>query len=87
MTTLSSATFASHYPVTGEVLAEYPIADREQVHAAVARARATSGAWQNLGFKGRRKVLLQWSNLLISKLDEITEIVSRETGKPVSDAK
>jgi aldehyde dehydrogenase (NAD+) len=87
MTTLSSATFASHYPVTGEVIAEYPIADREQVHAAVARARAASLAWQNLGFKGRRKILLQWSNLLITKLDEITEIVSRETGKPVSDAK
>ena len=87
MTTLSSATFASHYPVTGEIIAEYPITDREQVHAAVTRARAASLAWQNLGFKGRRKVLLQWSNLLITKLDEITEIVSRETGKPVSDAK
>jgi len=87
MTTLSSATFASHYPVTGEVLAEYPITDRDQVIAAVAHARAASAAWQNLGFNGRRKVLLKWSNLLISRLDEITEIVSRETGKPVSDAK
>jgi len=87
MTTLSSATFASHYPVTGEVIAEYPITDRDQVFAAVARARAASLAWQNLGFSGRRKVLLKWSNLLISRLDEITEIVSRETGKPVSDAK
>ena len=87
MTTLSNATFASHYPVTGEVIADYPIFDREQVHASVARARAASRAWQELGFKGRRKVLLQWSNLLITKLDEITAIVSRETGKPVSDAK
>lgn len=87
MTTLSSATFASHYPVTGEVIAEYPITDRDQVIAAVARARTASAAWQNLGFAGRRKVLLKWSNLLITKLDEITEIVSRETGKPVSDAK
>ena len=87
MTTLSNATFASHYPVTGEVIAEYPIADRDQVLAAVTRARAASMAWQELGFSGRRKVLLKWSNLLISRLDEITEIVSRETGKPVSDAK
>ena len=87
MTTLSIATFASHYPVTGEVLAEYPITDRDQVIASVARARAASAAWQNLGFAGRRKVLLKWGNLLITKLDEITEIVSRETGKPVSDAK
>lgn len=87
MTTLSNATFTSHYPVTGEVIAEYPIADRDHVLASVARARVASTAWQNLGFAGRRKVLLKWSNLLITKLDEITEIVSRETGKPVSDAK
>jgi aldehyde dehydrogenase (NAD+) len=87
MTTLSSATFASHYPVTGEVIAQYPIADRDQVIAAVARARAASAAWQDLGFAGRRKVLLKWSKLLINRIDEITEIVSRETGKPVSDAK
>ena len=87
MTTLSSGTFASHYPVTGEVIAQYPITDRETVFRAVAGARTASKAWQDLGFKGRRKVLLQWSNLLIAKLDEITEIVSRETGKPVSDAK
>jgi len=87
MTTLSSGTFASHYPVTGEVIAQYPITDRETVFSAVAGARTASQAWQDLEFKGRRKILLQWSNLLIAKLDEITEIVSRETGKPVSDAK
>jgi len=87
MTTVSNATFASHYPVTGEVIAEYPITSRDQVVASVARAREASAAWQNLGFNGRRKVLLKWSNLLISRLDEITELVSRETGKPVSDAK
>ena len=41
MTTLSSGTFASHYPVTGEVIAQYPIADREQVQAAVTAVNAT----------------------------------------------
>ena len=86
-TNASANTFASHYPVTGEVIANYPIADRETVFNAVAAARSAATAWQDLGFKGRRKVLLKWSNLLISQLDEITELVSRETGKPVSDAK
>ena len=87
MTTLSSATFASHYPVTGEVIAEYPITSRDEVLTAVTHARDASQAWRDLGFSGRRKVLLKWSKLLITKLDEITEIVSRETGKPISDAK
>lgn len=53
MTTLSNASFTSHYPVTGEVIAEYPITDRDQVLAAVTRARAASMAWQELGFNGR----------------------------------
>jgi len=87
MTTLSSATFASHYPITGEVIAEYPITSRDEVLTAVTHARDASQAWRDLGFSGRRKVLLKWSKLLITKLDEITEIVSRETGKPISDAK
>lgn len=80
-------TFASHYPVTGEVISEYALTSRAEVFAAVERAKIAGIKWQELGFKGRRKVLLKWSNLLISKLDEITELVSRETGKPVSDAK
>lgn len=86
MTTTTNI-FASHYPVTGEVISEYQIADRIQVDAAVSRAREVSHTWQELGFRGRRKVLLKWSNLLLSKVDEITQIISRETGKPISDAK
>jgi aldehyde dehydrogenase (NAD+) len=80
-------TFASHYPVTGEVIAEYQVTERPEVFVAVARARTAAVAWNNLGFSGRRKVLLKWSKLLLSNLEEITEQVSRETGKPVSDAK
>ena len=71
----SANTFTSHYPVTGEVIANYPIADRETVFSAVAAARSASTAWQDLGFKGRRKVLLKWSNLLVSQLDEILSLI------------
>lgn len=80
-------TFASHYPVTGEFLAQYPTTERAEVFASVARAKTASVAWNNLGFTGRRKVLLKWSKLLISNIDEITKLVSQETGKPISDAK
>lgn len=86
MTTTTNI-FASHYPVTNEVISEYQVADRIQVDAAVSRAREASHTWQELDFRGRRKVLLKWSNLLLSKVDEITQIISRETGKPISDAK
>ncbi len=81
------ATFDSHFPVTGEVVGTYPIHEASEVNEAVAAARVVSPAWQKLGFVGRRKVLIAWSSLIMDRVDEITELISRETGKPVSDAK
>ena len=81
------ATFNSHYPVTGEVLASYEITERDEVNLAVDLARDASVAWVALGFAGRRKVLLRWSKLLMQRVDEITDLISKETGKPTSDAK
>ena len=81
------ATFDSHFPVTGEVVGTYPIFGADDVQVAVASARIVSPAWQRLGFNGRKRVLLAWSNLIINRVDEITELISHETGKPVSDAK
>ena len=80
-------TFDSLNPVTGEVLATYEVQSQESVEAAVERARSATLAWTGLGFQGRRKVLLAWSKLLIKNLDEVTKMVSDETGKPMSDAK
>jgi acyl-CoA reductase-like NAD-dependent aldehyde dehydrogenase len=80
-------TFDSLNPVTGEVLARYEIYSKESVDAAVDGAHAGLAAWQGLGFHGRRKVLLAWSKLLLTNLDEVTQVVSDETGKPISDAK
>ena len=81
------ATFNSHYPVTGEVLASYEITERDEVNLAVDLARDASRAWVAMGFSGRRKVLLRWSKLLMQRVDEITELIAKETGKPISDAK
>lgn len=81
------ATFNSHYPVTGEVLASYEITERDEVNLAVDLARDASAAWVAMGFAGRKKVLLRWSKLLMQRVDEITELIAKETGKPISDAK
>lgn len=80
-------TFSSHYPATGEVLGTYPIDTEVEVKSAVAAARAVAPRWQGLGYIGRRKVLLAWSKLLINRIEECAELISRETGKPASDAR
>ena len=86
METITSSRFDSLNPVDGTVLASYPNTSAAEVSAAVDRARAASLAWQALGFRGRRKVLLKWAAEITKKVGEISEIIQAETGKPTSDA-
>ena len=80
-------TFDSHNPVNNEVIASHLITDEAGVREAVATARAASQQWRDMGFKGRKKILLKWSTYLMDNVDELAELVSLETGKPTSDAK
>ena len=81
------ATFESLNPATGEVLGIYAQQNESEVRSAVATARSASEQWRAIGFYGRRKILLKWSDYILSHIDELTSLVSLETGKPVSDAK
>jgi len=86
MSTTALIDFPSHNPATGEELARYRNTSPEEVTAAVARAHASSQAWQALGFRGRKQVLTQWNSVLTKRLGELAELVALETGKPISDA-
>lgn len=83
---MATSTFDSYNPSTGEVFGTHPICTATEVHEAVAKARGATHAWQELGFSGRRKVLLAWSALLIDRIQECAHLISQETGKPISDA-
>ena len=83
----SKKAFNSHNPATGEVVGTYPIYSAKEVAQVVARACEASIAWEKLGFAGRKKVLLSWSNFIINNIDQIASLVSLETGKPLGDAK
>lgn len=87
MVTKLKPAFNSHNPVTEEVVGAYPMTSKQEVFALVAHARTASVKWQALGFKGRKKILLMWSALIIKNIDQIAQLISLETGKPVSDAK
>ncbi|CAN2180925.1 PutA NAD-dependent aldehyde dehydrogenases [Candidatus Nanopelagicaceae bacterium] len=81
------AVFESLNPATGEVVGIHPQQNESEVQSAVATARAASEEWKAIGFHGRRKVLLKWSDYILAHIDDLTSLVSLETGKPVSDAK
>jgi aldehyde dehydrogenase (NAD+) len=82
----TTATFAKHDPTTGEVIAQYKDFTPDEVFATVLSAKEAAIDWQSLGFRSRKKVLLNWAALLTSRVKEIAQLIAVETGKPVSDA-
>src|SRR5439155_21320610 len=69
-------------PATHARLAEYPVADREAVAVAVARAREAQARWAALGFAERGKILRRARDRFVDEKDRICVVVSGETGKP-----
>ena len=80
-------TFNSFNPSNGEVVGRYPIFTSKEVGAVVAQAREASQGWVQLGFNGRKKTLLAWSSYIINNIEQIAELISLETGKPLSDSR
>lgn len=82
-----SKTFNSFNPATGEVIGRYPIMTTKEVAAVVEQAREAADGWVKLGFSGRKKTLLAWSSYIINNVEQIAQLISLETGKPLSDSR
>src|SRR4051812_3068095 len=83
---LEDGTLVSTNPVSGEVVGTFPVADAQDLAAAVARARKAGLWWRELGFRGRRERLLRWGAAIARRLPELTALMHAEGGKPVADA-
>lgn len=79
-------TFDSLDPATGEVVATFPVQQRQEIDKAVELAREASRWWAGVGFKGRRKRLAAWRTLIAGRMDEFAALIHREGGKPLDDA-
>ena len=73
-------------PATGELLGEVPIASSDDVTAAIARARRAQSAWGVVPIAERATRLLRFRDALVDRAEEIVDVISRECGKPASDA-
>ena len=60
--------------------------DADDVAAAVARARAAQPAWARLSYRDRANFVLRAREIVLDQLEEIGKLISRETGKPVTEA-
>lgn len=77
----------SRDPRTDEVIETYPVHTEADVRRAVTDAREGALAWRTLTPRRRREVLLAWRADLARRVDELAGVVSRETGKPLDDAR
>src|SRR5262245_50695081 len=76
----------SYDPASGSELGRAKLMDADEVSSAVARARSAQPAWAALSYSERAKYVLRARELVLSQLEEISTLVSRETGKPVPEA-
>ena len=82
----SASSFESLNPATGQVIGRFPIDGPAEVGAAVERARAAAAWWGALDFSERGRRLRAIKALLARRLDELSDLVHRENGKPRTDA-
>jgi acyl-CoA reductase-like NAD-dependent aldehyde dehydrogenase len=82
----SSATFEKHNPCDDSVLGEFPITSKDDVDAAVARARAAFPAWRDLGIDKRLEILGRLKSVILEHGEEYARQISKDTGKPLVDS-
>lgn len=74
-------------PATGEVLANIPRSQADDVHAAVVAARQGAEIWGATPPADRARALRRIADAIEARLDELAELESRDQGKPVSLAR
>jgi betaine-aldehyde dehydrogenase len=74
-------------PATGEVLASVRIAGVAEVDSAVRAARAAQPAWAALSGTERGRVLRRAADMLRARNDELAELETRDTGKPIQETR
>jgi malonate-semialdehyde dehydrogenase (acetylating)/methylmalonate-semialdehyde dehydrogenase len=84
----TSGRFGDVYnPATGEVEKRAPLASAEELRAAVLNAKAAQPAWAAQNPQRRARVLMKFVALLHENMDSLAEMLSREHGKTLPDAK
>jgi len=74
-------------PMDGTVRATVALASAADVRAAVANAKAAQPAWAATNPQRRARVLMKFNDLIAQNNEELADILAREHGKTLIDAK
>ncbi|UXK07374.1 CoA-acylating methylmalonate-semialdehyde dehydrogenase [Shewanella putrefaciens] len=74
-------------PANNSPIAVINAATSDEVHAAIASAKAAFKTWKEVPVSERARVMLRYQHLLKEHHDELATILAKETGKTFEDAK
>ncbi len=74
-------------PYTGEIVDTVPVADADDVEQALAAAVEGAAAMARLTAYERTQILHRAADLLAAKVEDIAQTISREQGKPITEAR
>ncbi|QIE27398.1 Glutarate-semialdehyde dehydrogenase (plasmid) [Caballeronia sp. SBC1] len=83
----SAETYAVRNPATGEVIADVAKAGAAQTHEAIRAAEIAFPVWRSLTAKERGTRVRRWGELMLEHRDALAELLTREQGKPLAEAK
>jgi len=83
---VTTETFASVSPATGEVLGEFPKSGAAEVEAAVAAAKAAYEEWRLVPAPKRGEILFRFAQVLEREKAALTDLMTREMGKVKAEA-
>lgn len=82
----SDKTEKVYNPATGEVIAEVPISNQEDLEYAVQVAEESFQSWQEVPVPKRARILFKYQQLLVDHWDDLAKIITIENGKNYSEA-
>ncbi|WP_395539967.1 CoA-acylating methylmalonate-semialdehyde dehydrogenase [Neotabrizicola sp. sgz301269] len=84
----NSGRFADIYnPATGEVQARVALASQAELDDAIAKAAVAQAGWAATNPQRRARVMMAFGALINKNMDKLAELVSREHGKTLPDAR
>tara|TARA_Y100000310_G_scaffold345308_1_gene463596 strand:- start:5566 stop:6942 length:1377 start_codon:yes stop_codon:yes gene_type:complete len=73
-------------PTTEEVIAEYKELTKEQIDQKIVTAQSTFESWRKTSFSQRAELLTKLANILKDEARPLGEIMTKEMGKPITQA-
>src|SRR5690625_2993703 len=76
-----------HNPATGEFISEVPKGGKKEALSAVEAAYQAFERWSSTTAYDRSKLLKKYFDLIIEHEEELAKLITKEMGKPLSEAK